>query len=478
MRTRERDPVIEDDTPRPTLMSEHRRLLLAFYGDDFTGSTDALEALSVAGVRSALFFEPPTAEELREHHSDLLVVGVAGVSRSMTPEGMNAELPAVFERIERLGAELFHYKICSTFDSAPEVGSIGRAIDLGQRVFRSRFVPVVVGAPALRRYTLFGNHFASVNAETFRLDRHPTMSRHPTTPMRESDLRIHLAAQTAKRIGSMDILSLSGAPAETDARLAEVLEAESEIVLFDVLDDRRLAEVGRVMWDGRARGANFVVGSSGVEYALAAHWRAIGAVTEDARFQPPGAVERLIVVSGSCSPVTNQQIGYALKRGFVGVAVDGRKLIEEAEAEVERVVGRASAELKTGRSVVIHTALGADDKRINETTEALRARGLASRDAAERIGTRLGAMLRTLIEQTGLWRFVVAGGDTSGFVARAIGVKSLEVIASLAPGAPLCRARLKKDSSNVNDSSNPLEIALKGGQLGGEDYFVRARDGS
>lgn len=452
-------------------MSEHRQLLLAYYGDDFTGSTDALEALSVAGIKSALFFEPPTTEELRESHSDLRAVGVAGVSRSLTPEGMEAELPSVFERIRRLGAQLFHYKVCSTFDSTPEVGSIGRAVDLGQRVFASRFVPVVVGAPALRRYTVFGNHFATVDAETFRLDRHPTMSRHPTTPMRESDLRRHLAAQTARQIGLMDILRLSGTSAETDAHLAAALEANSEVVLFDVLDDRRLAEVGRVMWHERESGVNFVVGSSGVEYALTAHWRAIGEVAEEACFASPGAVERLIVVSGSCSPVTSRQIDYALKRGFVGVAVDVRKLVKRSEAEARRVVSCASAELESNHSVIIHTALGADDVRIGETTEALRARGLASNDAAKVIGTRLGSILRTLIERTRLRRVIVAGGDTSGYVARAVGVKSIEMIASLAPGAPLCRALLKNGSTNV------LELALKGGQLGGEDYFVRARDG-
>ncbi|HVF27850.1 MAG TPA: four-carbon acid sugar kinase family protein, partial [Pyrinomonadaceae bacterium] len=89
----------------------HRQLLLSYYGDDFTGSTDALEALSVAGVGSALFFEPPTLEELSERHGDLRAVGVVGVSRSWTPEGMDAELPGVFERIKQLGAGLFHYKV-------------------------------------------------------------------------------------------------------------------------------------------------------------------------------------------------------------------------------------------------------------------------------------------------------------------------------------------------------------------------------
>ena len=35
-------------------------LRLAFYGDDFTGSTDALEVLAFAGLRCALFLAVPS----------------------------------------------------------------------------------------------------------------------------------------------------------------------------------------------------------------------------------------------------------------------------------------------------------------------------------------------------------------------------------------------------------------------------------
>ena len=41
-------------------------LLMAFYGDDFTGSADAMEALTINGVRTALFLGHPTEERLSE----------------------------------------------------------------------------------------------------------------------------------------------------------------------------------------------------------------------------------------------------------------------------------------------------------------------------------------------------------------------------------------------------------------------------
>ncbi len=83
-------------------MSSQSKLLISFYGDDFTGSTDAMDALSRAGVRTALFLEPPQPEELSGQFEGLQAVGVAGMSRTMTPEEMDEVLPSVFERIKRL----------------------------------------------------------------------------------------------------------------------------------------------------------------------------------------------------------------------------------------------------------------------------------------------------------------------------------------------------------------------------------------
>ena len=46
-------------------------LLFAFYGDDFTGSADAMEALTINGVRTALFLGHPSQERLQEKLGEL-----------------------------------------------------------------------------------------------------------------------------------------------------------------------------------------------------------------------------------------------------------------------------------------------------------------------------------------------------------------------------------------------------------------------
>jgi uncharacterized protein YgbK (DUF1537 family) len=69
-------------------------------------------------------------------------------------------------------------------------------------------------------------------------------------------------------------------------------------------------------------------------------------------------------------------------------------------------------------------------------------------------------------------RLLLSGGDTSSHVTQRLAPQALRVVARLAPGAPLCRA-ISREPHLAQ-----LEIALKGGQMGQPDYFVKALRGT
>ena len=237
----------------PTTPAWPDGLLLAYYGDDFIGSTDAMEAFTAAGVPTVLFLRPPTAAWLARF-PELPCVGLAGQSRGRSPEWMARELPSAFASLAALNASILHYKVCSTFDSSPATGSVGRAIDIGIPLMRGMWSPMIVGAPRLCRYQLFGNLFAAADGVGHRLDRHPTMSRHPVTPMSEADLTRHLAAQTARRIELIDMLQLRAGDGPARVReLAGPDGSDVPVVSIDVHDDETLAAAGQLVWQHAAK---------------------------------------------------------------------------------------------------------------------------------------------------------------------------------------------------------------------------------
>ena len=441
-------------------------LLLSYYGDDLTGSTDVMEALAMHGVPTVLFVKRPTAAQ-RAMFEDARAIGLAGTSRSESPAWMDAHLPGAFAWLKALGAALCHYKVCSTFDSAPQVGSIGRALDIGAALFAQPLTPVVVGVPQMRRYTVFGNHFAAVDGVVHRLDRHPVMSRHPVTPMNDADLARHLGRQTAKRIALADYVLLGGEDADAAVDRLLAREEEAGVLLFDVPDRAIQKVVGRQLWRHRRAGGRFVVGSSGVEYALIQQWLAERRIPGTADFAPPGAVERIAVVSGSCSEITARQIRWAEQHGFAAIALDARRLASEADgaAAFEDALAQGFAALRRGHSVVLYTALGpgSDLVAAADCDEAFR----------HRIGRQLGAILRQLVERESLARVVIAGGDTSSHALQQLGVFALTTRLPLpeTPGSPLCTAH------SEHEAFDGLQIALKGGQIGSEAYFGNIRDG-
>jgi uncharacterized protein YgbK (DUF1537 family) len=464
-----------------TAMATPRALRLAFYGDDFTGSTDALEVLAFGGLRCALFLSVPTPDRMAAL-GGFDAIGVAGASRAMSPEEMDLDLPGVLRGLADLSPQIVHYKVCSTFDSAPTVGNIGRVIELSRPAFPQPLVPIVAGTPALGRYCLFGHLFArsGTDGEVYRIDRHPIMSVHPVTPMQESDVARHLQKQASLAIGNVPLTWLDTAtPAELADRVVAMAPSRQAVV-FDGLTPAHLTATGDCLQRMASAQAAplFAVGSSGVEYALTQFWQREGAAPAADRYNDFEAVDQVLVVSGSASTLSAMQIQAAVDAGFREVAIDVEALTmgPETGAAGERLVTEVVGALASGASVVMHTARGTDDPRVARLIQCLRGRGCSPEQARHQSGRLvsegLGSVVDAIVRRHRLRRLVLSGGDTSSRITQALGPEALEIRARLAPGAPLCAVL----SSAPHLSG--LELALKGGQMGGADYFVRALRGS
>ena len=457
---------------------------VCWYGDDFTGATDTLAEVARAGLRGLLFLGVPTPEQLRRA-GPLDAIGIAGAARAMSPADMETELRAVGRFMASTGARVLHYKCCSTFDSAPHVGSIGVAIRELRRYMPNRLVPIVGGQPSIGRYCSFAQLFARAGAapEVYRIDRHPVMSRHPVTPMHEADLRLHLAAQGLDGIRSVPhiayprLRSADDAP-EVDSWIDRVISNDDGPVLFDLTDDEQLAVIGRLIWRAAESAPLLAVGPSSVQQALARaaaferDGEAAGRDGKDARRDGkragrdtaasvsssaaplPPSTGPVLVMAGSLSPVTARQIAASTRYTHQPLQVQA---LLESPAYVAEQVRLAAAALAQGHNVLVHT--DRPEQAVTSDQAASTARATAQ----------LAAAIITASAQAGtrLARVGIAGGDTSSQATLALGLWGLQFRCVLAPGVTVSVAR------SDNPVVDGVELMLKGGQMGGDDLFDR-----
>jgi len=440
-------------------------LLVAWYGDDFSGAAAVMEVLTFSGVPAMLFLDVPTLSQLA-NYPDLRAIGVASTARAWSPEQMAKKLPVAFASLLALKPELLHYKICSTLDSSPAVGSIGRAIEIGATLTNASAVPVLVAAPQMRRYQIFGHLFAGFGDEVYRLDRHPVMACHPVTPMKESDVAQHISAQS-------DLIDASLWSREDIASNRKLLRSgKIPVMTIDSLDAQSEVAAGRMIWEQRAKNP-FIVGSQGVEYALVRHWAETNSLPNS---KPPGGVGRahgMVVVSGSVSPTTAKQIAWSRNNGFATIRFDVSTACSEnmmLTDEKTRVIKESLVAISAGIDPLICTAEGYDGAGAAQFKRAVETSGKTLAVVNKRIGQALGDILSSILDQSGIRRAVISGGDTSGYATQRLGIFGLSALAPTIPGASLFLA-------HADGPMDGLELALKGGQMGSPDYFGWIRDG-
>ncbi len=422
---------------RSTAVAEPPRL--GWYGDDFTGATDTLACLAQAGQRAMLFLRIPTPEALAAA-GELDAIGIAGAARAMSSQAMDAELDPVGRFFAGQGVRVLHYKTCSTFDSAPGIGNIATAIAALHLAFPESFVPIVGGQPNIGRYCLFSTLFAAAGSggEVHRLDRHPTMSAHPVTPMAEADLRRHLAQLGLPGVRGVHYPAYA-------AGLAAQVGQNAEAVLFDVATASDLAAIGALIWERALAAPLLAVGPSSVAQAVVSAWPP---APPPPPFRLSAAHGAVFVMVGSLSPVTRAQVAAAPSFTHLEITANMLAGDEAALADLRRAT---IAMLRDGQPVMVRTA----SPEPHANNQALTAQ--VSRVTAD--------FVLAVMAQTRLSRMCIAGGDTSSQAASAMDAWGLAYVAQLSPGVTLCRLR------SHMPPLDGLEIVLKGGQMGQVELF-------
>lgn len=429
--------------------------VFGWYGDDFTGATDTLSVLAQAGLRSMLFMGIPSAAALHAA-GPLDAVGIAGAARAMAPEAMRAELLPVGRFFQSLAPAVLHYKVCSTFDSAPAVGNMACAIEALHPSVDHAWIPIVGGQPSLGRYCAFSHLFAAAGTggEVHRIDRHPTMRQHPVTPMNEADLRIHLSKQGLQNITSLHFPQYAVGSEALEQQLG-ALHSPGQLpqpMVLDVTEASQLALLGRLLWQQAQKARLLAVGSSAIAQALVAYWKP-AATNSHAPLAPVTAP--VFAWAGSLSPLTAAQVQAA--NSYERMAIDGPRLSQD-ENYAQAMHDRICAGLAQGQHVLAYTAPSA--------TQTVDTHAVAS--VAQASAALVAKVVQTQASSgTPLQRVGIAGGDTSSHAVQALQLWGLSYQSTICPGVTLSCAH------SEHPALHGMELMLKGGQMGGLDLFER-----
>jgi len=412
--------------------------ILGCIADDFTGATDLAGLIARSGAKVSLRIGVPDAPS----QSDASVEVIALKSRTAPVAEAVAACRKALAWLRASGAQRFFWKYCSTFDSTPQgnIGPVAAALmhDLG--VAQTIYCPAF---PENGRTIFMGNLFVGRQP----LAESP-MKDHPLTPMRDSNLMRLLAPQVDRGVGLVNRLTVARGQHAIRDELARLAADAVAHVIIDAVADQDLSVIAQACCD-----MPLITGGSALAMPLPDLYRQAGLLKDSGDHAArPALPQGAVLLSGSCSAMTRAQVArYATSRPSfrldplslandgVGAALDwlASQPLQDAP------LFYATAEPKDVRAA--QDKLGVERAGVI-VEEALARVALAARER----GTR---------------RFVVAGGETSGAVTQALGVRRLEIGREIAPGVPWTFSE---------SAGAPVALALKSGNFGAETFFADA----
>lgn len=414
--------------------------ILGVIADDFTGATDIAGLLARSGVRVSLRIGVPDTPPNNTSAFEVIALK----SRTAPVGEAIDETRAALAWLRDAGARRFFWKYCSTFDSTAEgnIGPVSEALmaDLGtdQTIYCPAF-------PENGRSIFMGNLFVGQQ-----LLAESPMKDHPLTPMRDSNLMRLLAPQVQGQVGLIDRLIVAQGAQSLQNALAQHRAEGTAHVVVDAVANSDLVTIATACGD-----MPLMTGGSAVAMPLPALYLADGLLSEDAPKQPHHNLpDATIVLSGSCSAMTNAQVAAYIATGAPSYQLDPLAL---AQSGKHGVLDWLACQDMSQAPLVYATADPASVKA-----------------AQARIGVaEVGALIEntladcaTAARDAGARRIIVAGGETSGAVTKALGVTQLDIGTEIAPGVPWTYC--------ISEGAQ-IALALKSGNFGREDFFFEAQ---
>lgn len=417
-------------------------MLLGCIADDLTGATDLALMLTRAGMRTVQVMQIPGKDSGLDGF-DAVVVALK-TRTCPVGEAIDLSLKSA-DALLALGARQLFFKYCSTFDSTDQ-GNIGPVAEALLARVNGGLAIACPAFPTNKRTVYMGNLFVG----DVPLAESP-MKDHPLTPMRDSNLVRVLQRQTKLPVGLIPFAVVDqGAAAIEKAFVAAAAEGK-RFVIVDAITDKHLLDMGTAAAD-----MPLITGGSGVALGVPGNFVRKGlmkSVAAPAKLEAPKG--RAVIIAGSCSEATRGQVAAAKGAGIPAFEVDPFE-IEKGQLSGTTLAGWAQKQ-SADKPVLIYSS--ADPAAVRKVQDRL-----GRESAGSMIEQTLAATAKALAS-AGFTHMIIAGGETSGAVVNSLGVTALEIGPEIDPGVPWTRA-----------VGRDLVLALKSGNFGAPDFFLKAWD--
>lgn len=410
---------------------------LGVIADDFTGATDIAGFLVENGLATLQFSGIPAKADLTG--VDAVVISLK--SRSCPADEAVHDSLAALDWLKARGCPRIYQKYCSTFDSTA-TGNIGPVTDALLAALESQFTLICPALPVNGRTVYQGNLFVGAQplAES-------GMRHHPITPMTDSNLLRLMETQARGRAGLVPFSTIDKGAAAIAEAFEQLTQDGVRYAVVDTLTEQHLLDIAAAAID-----MPLVTGGSGLAIGMA---RLLGkgnlAAAREAGW-PLGT--RTVVLSGSCSEMTNRQVA-RYQDIAPALALDVAACLTRADYPAELVRWVLSQPVTPAPMLHATTSPG--------ELAAIQARH--GRDTASEAVEQCFAQVAVLLREAGVESFIIAGGETSSRITQALGIAAFHIGPQIAPGVPWVRA-----------TDAPLSLALKSGNFGDETFFSRAQE--
>ncbi|MDR2787683.1 MAG: four-carbon acid sugar kinase family protein [Candidatus Accumulibacter sp.] len=419
-------------------------VLLGCIADDFTGGTDLAGMLVKAGMRTVQMIGVP-GEPIGE---DVDAVVIALKSRTSPVARATAESLDALRWLRQAGCRQFYFKYCSTFDSTPK-GNIGPVAEALMQALGSDFTIACPAFPVNGRTIYKGHLFVG---DILLSD--SGMRHHPLTPMTDANLVRFLQTQIEGKVGLVDHAVVGQGADAIRERFARLRAEGCNFAVPDALTNDDLMAIGAACAD-----LPLVTAGSGIALGLPRNFRQAGLLPESqvADALPPTGGRRA-VIAGSCSIATQGQVS-EMRAKHPAFHVDPLDLARGRDV-VSEALAWAAGKIEKEPALFYATATPEDVKAAQDR--------LGTEKAGALVEDALAAIAQGIVSM-GVGQLIVAGGETSGAVVKALGVTGLRIGPEIDPGVPWTTALAKEGSGE-----KPLALALKSGNFGTPDFFLKA----